>query len=107
MNGKIAPGTKGKFTIQIKSNKKSKYEVKFRSETEKPSNLKFYYKEKGYSTLEELEEKTKGQILSKQLKEIEIQWKWEYENGDDNIDTQNGKNISKYKFEVGVIGEQI
>lgn len=45
--------------------------------------------------------------MSKQTQNIEIEWKWEYENGDDNIDTQDGKYISEYQFEVGVIGEPI
>ena len=40
-NGKVAPGTKGKFEIVIYSNKDCYYQVYFQNEMEKPKNMVF------------------------------------------------------------------
>ena len=106
---KIAPGTKGKFDIGLKSNKKSEYNIEFISKNEKPKNLKFcaYENNKLISesnSLEELSTKLQGEIEEKSLKVIHIEWCWDYEN-DGMQDTKDTK-IKQYEFSISVIGKE-
>lgn len=113
VNEKIAPGTSGSFSIILKSNKKSIYKIKFESLNEKPQNLKF----KAFKdnillaeeyTLEKLSEKLEG-IIENQEIEIKINWCWDFESSEnENIqDTEDAKNIEKYKFKIYAHGEKI
>ena len=112
---KIAPGTKGEFSIILFSNRNLKYQINFKSENEKPYNLKFYIKEenKKYRTLEELQENLKGKIKKGDIQAINIGWEWEYETNDNNSKLQNIQDtldairIQKYNFTINVIGEQM
>lgn len=105
VRGKVAPGTRGNFNIFITSNEDSKYQIKFKSENEKPKNLKFCYSNKKCERLEELEKYLNGNINKLEEKTIQIDWIWEYESGEDSIDTYDGKNIENYQFKIGVVGK--
>lgn len=105
---KIAPGTSGKFDIVLHSNQNMNYQIAFKSENEKPSNLQFYTleNEKKFDTLEELGENLMGKILENEEKIIPVYWKWGYEaNAQQNIqDTLDAKNMREYYFLIYVQG---
>ena len=105
---KIAPGTSGKFDIVLHSNQNMNYQIAFKSENEKPSNLQFYTleNEKKFDTLEELGENLMGKILENEEKIIPVYWKWGYEaNAQQNIqDTLDAKNMREYHFLIYVQG---
>lgn len=104
-NGKVAPGTKGKFEIVIYSNKDCYYQVYFQNEMEKPKNMMFYItKENKVQTLEELQEQLKGRVETDIPKKITIFWEWEFENGigENGQDTKDGKNLENYCFDIVV-----
>lgn len=95
VNQKIAPGTKGDFSVFLISNTNLEYELKIISENEKPKNFVFYIEE------------DKGNLVANKLKEVKIYWEWLYEiSMEDNIqDTKDGINIEKYEFEIFTIGK--
>lgn len=118
---KIAPGTKGKFTILLDSKQKLKYQVVFKSINEKPKNLKFEAVKNGKNllrsdSLEELSNELSGNITKNGKINIDINWYWNYEDEDTNkasqydidvCDTEDAKNVKQYKFDVCVIGESL
>lgn len=100
---KIAPGTRGKFEIVIYSSKKSDYQIMFQSKEKKPQNIKFFLTENyKFNTLEELQKLLNGTVEEKIAKTIEIFWEWEYDVGEaeDAQDTNDGKNIDNYTFDI-------
>lgn len=105
---KIAPGTSGKFDIILNSHEELNYQIIFKSENEKPSNLQFYISEteKKYDTLEELDDILKGSILKNEEKRIQISWEWCYETNEQNNqqDTIEAKKIREYNFLIYVKG---
>ena len=104
-NGKVAPGTKGKFEIIIYSNKDCYYQVYFQNEMEKPKNMVFYItKENKVKTLEELQKQLKGRVEKDIPKKIIVFWEWKYENGmeENGQDTKDGKNLENYCFDIVV-----
>lgn len=117
----IAPGTQGSFNIVIDANGSEvgiEYKVIFENETDKPSNLKFVYGEKIVNSIKELEPLLKGEIQAvdaEKIKTMEIKWVWEYETGENKEqieennkkDTQDGKLLANYKFDVVIQGNQI
>lgn len=117
--GKIAPGTRGEFTIDIDGRNSEvgiDYEIRFINEQNKPTNLIFYYEEQPYKTLSEI-----GVIMGKinlneenKVKAHSIKWEWKYETGkeeeiekNDLIDTEEGNKNFDYTFNVSVIGTQV
>ena len=119
---KIAPGTKGKFSILLGSKQDLRYNIEFESLNEKPKNLKFSVAKNGENlvitdSLEELSNKLSGNIDKNTNINIEICWFWNYEENQDekNIkqhdidicDTEDAKNIKQYKFNVCVFGEEL
>ena len=108
VNEKIAPGTKGDFEIELKSNSNINYNVEFKSKNKKPLNLIFYIEgdTKRYNTLEELGNSLNGQILKNENKIIKINWEWIYENNKDGDiqDTIDSKEISQYNFLIYAYG---
>ena len=117
----IAPGTKGSFNLMIDANGSEvgiEYKVMFENETDKPSNLKFIYGETVVNSLKELEPLLIGKIEvqdTEKIKNMEINWVWEYETGENNeeiqkndeADTKDGKLLENYKFDVIIEGCQI
>ncbi len=120
VNNKIAPGTSGNFKINIDASEAEvgiNYKVEFTNEQNKPTNLKFIYNGLTYNSIKEIENKLEGTINATEenkIKTISIDWEWPYETGkesqilaNDKIDTQDGKNISEYKFDCLVTGVQV
>lgn len=121
INNKIAPGTKGSFDIIVDGTEAEvgiDYQIKFINEQNKPQNLIFKYNNKEYKSVTELTEDLSGRInANDEEKKITktIEWEWPYETGktenevqkNDKIDTENGKQISTYNFEISVTGTQI
>lgn len=112
-NGRIAPGTQGTFDIVINaigSEVGIDYTVAFSNEQNKPQNLKFRYEGEEFTTLEDLASKLTGTIDANEeskLKYLIIEWFWDYDSGDDEADTQAGKNDLNYTFDVIVTGTQV
>ena len=95
VNQKIAPGTKGDFSVFLTSNTNLEYELKIISENKKPKNFVFYIEE------------DKGKLVANETKEVKICWEWLYETSiEDNIqDTKDGINIERYEFEICTVGK--
>lgn len=104
---KIAPGTEGAFEIRLQANQKMNYQIKFKSENDKPENLSFQIegKDRKYTKLEDMEQELKGEVTKS--KRIIIHWKWEYEKDktQDLQDTKDGENIRQYNFKIYAMGE--
>lgn len=121
IGNKIAPGTEGSFNIVIDATGTDvgiNYNIDFSEETNKPTNLKFTYDEKEYTSIEELTEDLSGVInANDENKErtLNIKWKWDYETGEtpeeiasnDEIDTLEAATLSDYTFNVTVSGTQV
>lgn len=103
---KVAPGTKGNFTIRIKSNEDINYEILFNSLNEKPKNLIFKYKNIKYQKLEDLQKDLIGKIAKKETIDINISWEWEYKisSKEDIQDTKDGEKLKNYSFTIETIG---
>lgn len=120
-NNKIAPGTNGQFEIVVDGTGSDVgifYSINFTNEKNKPRNLKFIYDNVQYNSITELTQVLSGVINSNEedkKKIFTIKWEWKYETGNtneeiaknDKIDTEDGKNISNYTFDVIVSGNQI
>lgn len=121
IDNKIAPGTNGSFNIVVDcsgSDVGINYDIKFTNETNKPENLKFTYENVQYNSITELQNALTGTINSNdenKVKTLNIKWNWNYETGsteteilnNDKVDTQNGKTIQNYTFNVNVSGTQV
>ncbi len=106
----IYPGTKGEFSIQLYGQENLNYQIIFQSKNQKPKNLVF--NEKGrdnyYETLEALGETLTGNIEKGEMKEITIEWQWQYEtNENGNMqDTKDGNELKEYNFLIIARGEE-
>ena len=121
INNKIAPGTEGNFQIKLDATESEvgiNYIIKFKNESQKPTNLKFTYEGKIYNSLTDLQQDLIGIINvndENKIKILDIGWDWEYETGtteqeitnNDLIDTQDAKQISNYTFDVIITGTQV
>ena len=121
VNNKIAPGTSGKFDIIIDATGSDvgiNYQVDFRNEQNKPTNLKFSYNGTEYNSITQLTQVLSGTINSNEeekRKTFSIEWNWKYETGNtpeeitenDKIDTKDAENISNYEFDIIVSGTQV
>lgn len=118
---KICPGTQGEFSILLNSKDKLKYKIEFKSLNQKPKNLQFEAYINGIKvgeggSLEELEDNLKGEIKPTETVRVIIKWWWNYEDfaraypkdteDKDKQDTQDGKNLEKYDFEINASGEK-
>lgn len=121
VDNKIAPGTTGSFNILVDATDSDvgiNYNITFTEEENKPENLKFFYNEKEYNSIKELEEELSGTINANEedkTRTLNVQWEWSYETGsneeeiakNDLIDTKDGQTIQNYNFEVVVTGTQV
>lgn len=118
VNGKIAPGTSGEFTIKLdatESDVSVDYILEFINEKNKPQNLVFTYGERKLKSLGEMGE-IKGNIgiSGDKTATIKIRWTWEYQTGataeeklaNDEIDTRDGTSPLDYTFEIVAKGLQ-
>ena len=106
----IYPGTKGEFSIKLYGQENLNYQIIFQSKNQKPKNLVF--NEKGrdnyYETLEALGETLTGNIEKGEMKEITIEWQWQYETNEngDMQDTKDGNELKEYNFLIIARGEE-
>lgn len=121
INNKIAPGTEGNFNIEIDATGSEvgiQYQVTFDEKSQKPNNLYFIYNKSTYANFDDLAYALKGVInadAENKKISIPIKWIWEYETGnspelrepEDVEDTQDGKTLQNYAFDVIVTGTQV
>lgn len=121
INNKIAPGTEGNFNIEIDATGSEvgiQYQVTFDEKSQKPNNLFFIYNKSTYANFSDLAYALKGVInadAENKKISIPIKWIWEYETGnspelrepEDAEDTQDGKTLQNYAFDVIVTGTQV
>lgn len=117
----IAPGTSGSFDIKIDTTGSEvgiNYEVRFENEQSKPQNLNFTYDGHTVSSIKELEQFLIGTIdanSNEKVKIMTIEWNWPYETGttseeikvQDVEDTNDGKLLQNYSFDIIVTGTQV
>ena len=111
---RIAPGTSGKFQIELSSNKKIKYQINLKNETQKPQNLYFKINIKNRdllesNSIEELEKELQGVIYKNEKVIINFEWYWKFQDEDSTVttdiqDTNDSKKIKQYKFIIQVKG---
>lgn len=120
VNNRIAPGTKGSFTIKVDGTGSEvgiKYELATTADLGKPTNLKFTWNGTTYDTITELFANAGGYIYANEqnkVKEIKIDWEWPYETGttdeeiaeNDALDTEAGRG-DNFAFDVHVTATQI
>lgn len=121
INNKIAPGTEGNFNIEIDATGSEvgiQYQVTFDEKSQKPNNLFFIYNRSTYANFSDLAYALKGVInadAENKKISIPIKWIWEYETGnspelrepEDAEDTEDGKTLQNYAFDVIVTGTQV
>lgn len=117
----IAPGTRGSFDIIIDTTGSEvgiSYDVKFENEQSKPENLRYTYDGHTVNNIKELEQFLTGTIeanSNEKVKTITIEWNWPYETGNtekekierDLKDTNDGKLLEQFKFDIIVTGTQV
>lgn len=117
----IAPGTCGSFDIEIDTTGSEvgiDYKVEFENEENKPQNLLFTYDGHTVNTVKELEQFLIGKIeanSNEKIKKMTINWNWPYETGNlenekslyDKEDTNDGKILQQYRFDIVVTGMQV
>ena len=113
---KIAPGTKGEFSILLNAKKNLNYKIIFEDLNEKPSNLKFIAMNNQNmiietDTLEEMSNYLSGNISENEQIEFKIKWYWKFENIDDKNttdfqDTNDGQKIKQYQFKVYTVAQE-
>ena len=111
---RIAPGTSGKFQIELSSNKKIKYQINLKNETQKPQNLYFKINIKNRdllesNSIEELEKELQGVIYKNEKVIINFEWYWKFQDEDSTVttdiqDPNDSKKIKQYKFIIQVKG---
>lgn len=121
VNGKIAPGVSGSFDLIVDTTDAevgTQYKTAVTNEQNKPTNLKFIYNNIEYNSVKDLENVLTGTINANddnKVKAYTIGWKWDYETGKDNStinsndiqDTQDGKTIANYTFDIAITGTQV
>ena len=89
-SGRIAPGTEGQFDLVIDASSSEvgvKYQVDFENETNKPSNLKFKYKDQILNEIEDYEQYFTDVINaddSDKTRTLTVEWQWLYETENEN-----------------------
>lgn len=108
--GKIAPGAKGSFDIDMSaagSEVGVDYTIAFSDTTNLPAGLKFYSDADGKSEITELSAVSTGTIEADKTEKVTIYWSWPT-TGDDSSDTTVGKaaNGVAKTFTITVTGKQ-
>lgn len=105
-NKKIAPGSKGSFTIKFKRPADWNYKIIITERTSKPQNLVFSIGNQSFLSLEEMEEVINEKFMN--TEKITISWEWKYyiDEIHDIQDTKEGEEAQKYLFEIEAIVEE-
>ena len=117
-NRKIAPGVSGTYDFDVINNRKSKVKYKINSSNINSSNINLQYRLKrdneyvigNESTWVSISNLNLTNILlnSGSIHSYTLEWKWPYEGGIDNLDTQIGKeDTSKYELKISVYAEEV
>jgi hypothetical protein len=117
-NKKIAPGVSGTYEFDVINNRKSKVKYKIDTSNTNSSNINLKYRLKrdneyvigNESTWVSISGLNLTNVLlnSKSTHSYILEWKWPYEDGIDNIDTQIGKDgNSKYELNISVYAEEV
>ena len=117
-NKKIAPGVSGTYEFDVINNRKSKVKYKINTSNTNNSNINLQYRLKrdneyvigNESTWVKINNLSLNDVLlnSKSTHSYILEWKWPYEDGIDNIDTQIGKDgNSKYELNISVYAEEV
>lgn len=103
---KIAPGSKGNFSINFKRPKEESYNLKIKEKTSKLQNLYFILDNIKYSSIKNMEDIIEEKFMNSE--KITINWEWEYYVSviHDIQDTIDGKIGENYIFEIEVIIEE-
>ena len=117
-NKKIAPGVSGTYEFDVINNMNSNVEYKINTSNTNSSNINLKYRLKrdneyvigNESTWVSISGLNLTNVLlnSKSTHSYILEWKWPYEDGIDNIDTQIGKDgNSKYELNISVYAEEV
>ena len=117
-NRKIAPGVSGTYDFDVINNRKSKVKYKINTSNKNSSNIDLQYRLKrdneyvigNESTWVSISNLNLTNILlsSDSIHSYTLEWKWPYEGGIDNLDTQIGKeDTSKYELKISVYVEEV
>ena len=115
VNGKIAPGTSGSFTINVSTRGAevgASYNIVFDNFSNNfPTNLKFYVDGTAYNLSTGFTGVINANDTNNQTKTHTVTWEWPYETGDvtqnDPIDTANGINNKDVTFDITVTATQV
>lgn len=97
---KVAPGSYGNFAIKIEKPLNQKCNIKVKDLNNKPKNLVFIIDGQRYESIQKIQEKLNQIFQVKNIVIINWEWKYDFNQEKDIEDTQDGKNISNYKFEI-------
>lgn len=114
VNGKLAPGTSGSFTITVSTRGTevgANYGIVFDNFSNNfPTNLKFYVDGTAYNLSSGFTGTINANDINNQTKTHTVTWDWPYETGDatvnDPIDTNNGINNKDISFDITVTATQ-
>lgn len=120
-DGVIAPGTSGRFDININANGTQtgvNYKVSFPQYHNKPTNMYFKVGDKVCKTFRDLGKELSGSFDADDTEKVTtktVQWFWDYETSDngktveenDEIDTKEAENGYRFQFVVEVTGTQV
>ena len=107
------PGSRGVFNIVIDatgSDVDVEYNVEFLNETKKPKNVIFQYDTYKVNSIKELNQYLSGTISANEeykKRIITVDWIWPLDSNDDIQDTEDGKNIEEYSFDIKAYGRQV
>lgn len=113
INKKMMPGSRGVFNIVIDatgSDVDVEYNVEFLNETKKPKNVIFQYDTYKVNSIKELNQYLSGTISANEeykKRIITVDWIWPLDSNDDIQDTEDGKNIEEYSFDIKAYGRQV
>ena len=117
-NKKIAPGVSGTYEFDVINNRKSKVKYKINTSNTNNSDINLEYRLKrdneyvigNESTWVKINNLNLTNVLlnSKFIHSYTLEWRWPYEGGIDNIDTQVGKTDgAKYEIKISVYAEEV
>ena len=117
-NKKIAPGVSGTYEFDVINNRKSKVKYKINTSNTNNSNINMEYRLKrdneyvigNESTWVKINNLNLTNVLlnSKSTHSYTLEWRWPYEGGIDNIDTEIGETDgAKYELKITVYAEEV
>lgn len=117
-NKKIAPGVSGTYEFDVINNRKSKVKYKINTSNINNSNINLEYRLKrgneyvigNESTWVSISDLNLTDVLlnSKSTHSYTLEWRWPYEGGIDDLDTEIGmSDNAKYELRISVYAEEV